>query len=130
LQSIDAANQSVAGTEACSVGTEEVSFRYELCLEPLRIAAVWTAFGLLSFGYARGGKEELHALEAVRIDAADGTLDGKLDEKAAETMMKAGHDDDESNDPELDEVDEQAIHAANERARQELGVQVISGDRW
>jgi hypothetical protein len=121
LQLIDIGN-----AESCSVGAEDTLMRYILMAEPLRMAAVWTSFGLLSCGYARGGKDELHALEAVRLDAADGKIDGIIDETTAEDMVKAWHDDDDENDPELDEVDDVAMYAANERARQKLGVQARS----
>lgn len=48
------------------------------------MATTWVAFVLLVNGYATGGREKLHALERVRVDAADGKLDGRLDYEAAE----------------------------------------------
>lgn len=37
-------------------------FFYAALMEPVRILLVWVAFGLLWFGYAHGGKEEILAL--------------------------------------------------------------------
>lgn len=48
----------------------------EFMLEPLRYATIWYCFFLLYTGRAYGGLEQLEALEAVRVDLADGELDG------------------------------------------------------
>ena len=57
------------------------SFAYHLtiALEPLRIALVYAAFLLLYLGQAYGGRPEILALEDRRLDAADNTIDGKVD---------------------------------------------------
>jgi len=52
-------------------------FSLYLAFELLRIVLIWTAYGLLASGYAVGGYEEIAALEHVRLDVADGTLDGE-----------------------------------------------------
>ena len=51
-------------------------------------------------GYARGGKEHLHALGRVRLDAADGEIDGHFDEESAEKLHARRVDDVKDNDPE------------------------------
>ena len=64
-----------------------------VALEILRVVLVWTAFGLLASGYAYGGEEEIHALEYVRLDAADGEIDGirkhKGEEKGEDNTARA-----------------------------------------
>ena len=81
----------------CSVGASSGILRYILMAEPLRILVVWSAFTLLACGYARGGPQQLVALEAVRIDLADGTLDGVFDQSKARAL----DDDDPHNDPDV-----------------------------
>ena len=70
-----------AGDCATGAPGTHSTFIYEIVVEPIRIVILWLAFALLACGYARGGREELFALEAVRIDAADGQLDGVRDLK-------------------------------------------------
>jgi hypothetical protein len=69
-------------------------------VEPFRLAAVYASYWLLLRGYARGGKEHLHALERVRLDAADGEIDGHFDEESAEKLHARRVDDVKDNDPE------------------------------
>ena len=64
--------------EEAAPGTH-TTFPYEIAMEPVRLVFIWMAFALLSCGYARGGLEEMLALEQVRLDAADGSLDGNRD---------------------------------------------------
>ena len=60
-------------------------------MEPIRIGFVYIAFLMLVCGYAFGGKEEVLALEHVRIDAADGSLDGHTHTKKLKKNDVAGH---------------------------------------
>jgi len=48
------------------------------------------AFALLWCGCARGSREEIIALETVRVDAADGTLDGERDVAALRRAERKG----------------------------------------
>ena len=57
----------------------DFEFWFELWLQPVRIVLVYYATILLLAGRAHGGYKELHALEACRLDAADGVLDGDAD---------------------------------------------------
>ena len=57
----------------------ELEFWLELWLQPLRIVLVYFATFLLLTGRPYGGDAELRALEASRLDAADGELDGDAD---------------------------------------------------
>ena len=54
-------------------------FPYYLGLELVRICLIWAAFVILAMGGAVGGMGELAALEHVRLDLADGNLDGQVD---------------------------------------------------
>lgn len=69
-------------------------------------------------GYARGGKDHLRALERVRLDAADGVLDGATDVSRAQARQRALVDDTDANDPEP--VPEALMWAAAERERADL----------
>ena len=97
-------------------------FPFEIACEPLRLVVVWAAFALLWCGHARGGREEIVALETVRIDAADGDLDGTRDIdklRAAESKgeaMEASHS-----------IDDDEVHAANEEARKKFNVKTGYG---
>ena len=75
------------------------NFMYLCGMEPIRIGFVYIAFLMLVCGYAFGGKEEVLALEHVRIDAADGSLDGhthtKKLKKNVHLRADQGVDDDE-----------------------------------
>ena len=62
-------------------------------------------------GYARGGIEEIQALEDVRIDAADGSLDGTLDYQKLRKVSQA------RSRRETD-FDQKAIRLATDRARE------------
>ena len=70
-----------APLDKCATGAPgtDADFYYLCMVEPVRLIVVWLAFALLACGYAKGGKEEILALEQVRLDAADGTLDGIVD---------------------------------------------------
>jgi len=70
-----------APLDKCATGAPgtDADFYYLCMVEPVRLLVVWLAFALLGCGYAKGGKEEILALEQVRLDAADGTLDGVVD---------------------------------------------------
>ena len=73
---------SCAMMDSCDKGAApgtHATFPWEIAMEPVRLLFVWWAFGLLWCGHASGGLEEVMALEEVRIDAADGTLDGRKD---------------------------------------------------
>ena len=48
-------------------------------MEPLRIFLVYLAAFWLFRGYAYGGDAEIYALHEVRLDVADGSLDGTVD---------------------------------------------------
>jgi len=96
------------------------SFWIEIAMEPVRIILIWVAFLLLRSGYAKGGKEELLALEQVRIDAADGSLDGARDVKKLRRKSNVTHQ--ASND-----IDDDEFLAATERARLEMGAQTKTG---
>lgn len=55
-----------------------------ILLELVRVTLIAGATWLLQSGYARGGPGELQALAEVRIDAADGSLDGYSDTVAVD----------------------------------------------
>ena len=52
----------------CQVGAPgtDADFYYLCLAEPVRLLVVWLAFGLLACGCAKGGKEEILALEQAR----------------------------------------------------------------
>ena len=86
-----------APLDKCATGAPgtDADFYYLCMVEPVRLLVVWLAFTLLASGYAKGGKEEILALEQVRLDAADGQLDGvvahtqlRRDEKDRDTGVK------------------------------------------
>ena len=55
------------------------TFIYEIVVEPIRIVILWLAFALSRVRATRAAAVAHFALEAVRIDAADGQLDGVRD---------------------------------------------------
>jgi hypothetical protein len=55
--------------------------------ELLRVLCVWHAFWQLR-RHAHGGEAQWRALEFVRLDLADGELDGKLDRRKARAVME------------------------------------------
>jgi len=55
--------------------------------EVLRVLCVWHAFWQLK-RHAHGGEAQWRALEFVRLDMADGELDGKLDRRKARAVME------------------------------------------
>ena len=63
--------------------------RLHLALRPLQLIFTWIAFALLFFGYARGGQKVIQIYEFVRLDAADGVLDHKLDETESISARRA-----------------------------------------
>ena len=65
--------------EPCSMISpgSDPKFKFNCYAEPVRILLVWMAFFLLAIGHAKGGVGEVEALEMVRTDLADGTLDGE-----------------------------------------------------
>mmetsp|Transcript_26768 Transcript_26768/g.56197 ORF Transcript_26768/g.56197 Transcript_26768/m.56197 type:complete len:577 (+) Transcript_26768:186-1916(+) len=52
------------------------NMRLQFAAEPVRYTVIWASYCLLLCGYAYGGPENATALEAVRVDLADGKLDG------------------------------------------------------
>ena len=60
---------------------------YLIAMEPVRVGFVYLAWFLLWSGRAYGGKAELLALEHVRVDAADGSLDGQLAKEKLKTNV-------------------------------------------
>lgn len=106
--------------DACATGAPGThkTFWIEVMVEPVRILLIWTAFVLLKTGFARGGKNEIRALEKVRIDAADGSLDGTRDFKKLQksSMSQASHD-----------IDDDELLEATEQAREEFGAEVKTG---
>jgi hypothetical protein len=99
LDQLQAGGQDVIDVDLICSGFAPASTplaRLTLALEPLRLLTAWAAFVLCVSGYARGGEEQLKALEEIRLDAADGTLDGKHDRAKAESRERHGdHSDDE-----------------------------------
>ena len=89
---------------------------------------VYAAYALLIGGYARGGKEHLLALERVRLDAADGTMDGLLDVESAYKLQARLVDDVKDNDPEP--VPEHLLWAAAEAERMQLPPRYGLHMRW
>jgi len=65
----------------CSLVTPGGYSAYIYSLELLRCALLFTAAHLLASGKAYGGLGEIRALEQVRLDMADGSLDGDVDRK-------------------------------------------------
>lgn len=128
-------------------------FEVTMALEVLRVLFVYAAFTMLLLGYGHGGVEEIQVLELLRIDAADGTLDGGFrKKKSANTKAKllAGHSQDErggakkrrptkqpdeeigeivgdSSDPEEVHVSQQALREAAEALRLKTGAEVRKG---
>lgn len=98
-------------------GTDE-AFYWLVFAEPVRLLVVWLAFGMLASGYATGGKEELLALEQVRLDAADGSLDDGVDHKK---LKKDPSFVDDSFIPDAE------IDAAVAAARKKLGAKTRTG---
>ena len=64
--------------------TASDSFTTTILLEVPRVLTLLGATLLLRCGYTRGGNGELKALAHVRLDAADGLLDGHVDATALE----------------------------------------------
>jgi len=93
-----------------------------LALEPVKVLLVWTACLLLWCGYAYGGKKEILALEMVRQDAADGSLDGRRDIKSLRDQ-----DCDLSRDELEVDIDDDDIDDAVQQARKALGAEVGTG---
>ena len=67
----NAGNKNACLNNAPGLSTE---FAFEVCLQPLRIALIYTAACLLFFPChpVKGGEEALIALEDARLDLADG----------------------------------------------------------
>ena len=128
LQHLDQAamdiDQQAAAITACATDApgNRLYEKATLLVEPLRAVCIWTAFGLLVCGYATGGEEKLRALERVRIDAADGRLDGELDVAAAEEKEEKEKDDDPTNDP-TDVISEKELEAATQKLLAERKLQ-------
>lgn len=57
----------------------DYEFAFKICLEPVRLLLIYSACALLFCGCAKGGREEISALENCRLDAADGSHDGAVD---------------------------------------------------
>ena len=97
-------------------------FPFEIACEPLRVIVVWAAFALLWCGHARGGREEIIALETVRIDAADGELDGSRDIAKLRAAERKGEEMQASH-----AIDDDEVHAASEAARKKFNASVAHG---
>ena len=67
----NAGNKNACLNNAPGLSTE---FAFEVCLQPLRIALIYTAACMLFFPChpVKGGEEALIALEDARLDLADG----------------------------------------------------------
>ena len=94
LQAIEAGDPQYCVTHSAGSSTVLPNV---MVLEVVRIALCWTAWYLLSAGKAYGGEQELVALEEVRLDAADGELDGTHDvskvRRSADAKDKAANSD-------------------------------------
>ncbi|KAL1514878.1 hypothetical protein AB1Y20_003960 [Prymnesium parvum] len=86
----------------------------ELILEPIRYGTVWVCGYLLATRRAYGGLKQLEALEAVRVDLADGVLDGSKLSKSVDAAS--------SIEATLEEVAE-----AQQGAREAVGAQKRTG---
>lgn len=77
----DAAALAAAGIHPCAplMPSVATSFPFVIAMEALRIGLIGAAVQLLRGGHTRGGASELRAIEEVRLDAADGALDGFAD---------------------------------------------------
>jgi len=84
----------------------------------LRIAILYRTFLLLRRG-AYGGKNEIRALEEIRIDAADGVLDGMHD---AKLLRRQGTIKGHRYSLDFDASDGLKIKSATQEARERLGV--------
>lgn len=60
-------------------GAHDGVFPYAVWLEVLRATLLYAAFARLRWGGVYGGQLEVEALENARLDAADGSLDHKVD---------------------------------------------------
>ena len=122
---------------------QDWAFPFIFCLEGLRVLVLLASGTLLAGGAAHGGVEELYALEAVRIDAADGALDGTANRKLLrkERMRKrreiTGYAPLEGEQMDTARADALAtglpvaseLHAATEAARLKFGVERRCGHR-
>ena len=86
--------------EACQQNApgQYAGYDYYIVMELVRVVFLYLAFFYLARGYAFGGKEELLALEHVRVDAADGSLDGTQDRSALKENLHLHADQDIDDD--------------------------------
>ena len=80
------AYEAATAPRACDgmISSADEDFPFIMGLEVVRVGLIAAAVWLLRSGYARGGPGELQALAEVRIDAADGSLDGFADTVAVD----------------------------------------------
>ena len=104
--------------ELCVVPAPGLHARHLLVLEPVRLILVYAAALLLRAG-AYGGVEEIKALESVRIDAADGELDGVVERKVLMQKKHSHHTDDV--EASSREITTESKHAALQLAREDFG---------
>ena len=108
---------------------------YLYSLEILRIALLHHAAHLLASNHAYGGSNEIKALEDVRIDIADGSLDGFADRASVKMMVeektrgRASQDDDPDATHAKELIDDEAIARATAAARAKYGAEPRRGGR-
>ena len=93
-------------------------FPFVMVMEVVRLVLVFRATALLKLGLTVGGPGELRALAEVRLDAADGTLDGYADIAALRQPHKL-----RAADHTVAE-----LQVVTERARRRFGAQVADGN--
>lgn len=69
-------HMALLATVAADSPGNALSFQFAAALEPVRLCLLYICLLMLVCDFTYGGTDAIHALEDVRIDAADGTLDG------------------------------------------------------
>ena len=96
---VAAEHDGIAGYCLSHAPGQGTLFQSNIWLEPVRMVLTYLAFYMLHFGYAYGGHEAMEALENLRLDAADGALDGTVDRDYLRALR--GVEDEETGDSEL-----------------------------